>query len=773
MIDSGDHSIKKNLRTFQSIMRIHHLISIISLILVLARCEPVNNSGKQGAPEGIPAYSEPVPVVKGDNYDPNNILGDFVYGAVYFRRTNPPPEDWPRDYQTASEDGHNIFRHWFLWGAIEKAPGVYDWSEYDPHMDLAARHGIKVIIAEMLTSAPEWAFEKFDHARLEHRDGTKDYSVMNGASVSGGFPGLSLNDPEVRKAAGKFLTAMAEHYKDHPAMGGYDLANEMKFPQTPNDDQKDYDYSPATQAKFRNWLREKYGDLESLGNAWNRLSYTDWRQVGAPRHEGPYPDVLDWLAFRVDDFHEQVQWRANVIRSADPDHPITTHGKMHSFTHMPTSVNNAWKAAAIGEGFGFTWGAHKKGKAPYQQFHAVDLARSAAGGKPFWHAEAIGGPTWTSKRDRDDGKVVTPEDILLWNMVSFAGGAQGILNPRWRPLLNGVLWGAYGYYGMDGSRTNRSDMASKIAKWGTAPEQKELWEANPVKGEIGIIVVPETQLYAYAYSQGGGDRNAYRDNVFGAYQGFFDNNIQADWVYIDDIDQYDFLYLPFPMMLKEETATKIKQWVVNGGKLVSEGVPGYLSEGGKVGETQPNLGLDEVFGVKESYVEFGANLHEGLSFSLDNLEVPAGLHHQEYEVTTAEPKGSYKNGSVAVADNNFGKGRTRLIGTFPGYGHYHTPNADSRKFFANILSWGEVSQHVKVDAENVTARIHRNGDNLYLWIINHSRKKLNVNLELSRELGSFSGSNVFWGVDGISVKVNGSRIQATVGEHDATILKLL
>ncbi len=750
-------------------LKIQFTKGIVCITFLISACQPPNTE----TVSNVSAFTAPIPVVKSDSYDPNNIISDFVYGAVYFRRTNPPPEDWSRDYQTAQEDGHNIFRHWFLWGAIEKSPGVYDWSEYDPHMDLAAKHGIKVIIAEMLTSAPEWAFEKFNHARLEHRDGTKDVSVMNGACVSGGFPGLSLNDPQVREAAGNFLTAMAKRYKDHPALGGYDLANEMKFPQTPNDEQKDYDFSPSTQAKFRDWLKAKYGDLESLGRAWNRLSYTDWRQVAAPRHMGPYPDVLDWLEFRIDDFHEQVQWRANVIRKMDPDHPITTHGKMHSFTHMPTSANNAWKAANIGEGFGFTWGAHKKGKAPWQQFHAVDLARSASKGKPFWHAEAIGGPTWTSKRDREDGKVVTPADIRLWNMVSFAGGAQGILNPRWRPLLNGVLWGAYGFYDMDGSRTGRSDMASKIAKWGAAEAQKELWAANPVKGEIGIIVVPETQFYAYAYSQKGGDKNTYRDNVLGAYQGFFDNNIQADWVYIEDIDEYDLLYLPFPMMLKKETATQLKQWVMNGGKLVSEGVPGYLSDGGWVGETQPNLGLDELFGVKQAYVEFGANLHDDFTFTLDGRKIPAGLHHQEYQITTAEPRGTYDNGSIAVADHRFGKGKTRLIGTFPSYGHYHTPGPNSKRFFADVLAWGGVDQLAKVDKEHVIARIHKNEDDHYLWIINHTQDALEVSLELSTGLGPFTGGQLSWGGDESTLQVNGNRIKTKVDGHDATVLKLL
>ena len=83
---------------------------------------------------------------------PHSTLPAFPYGAVYFRKSNPPREDWERDYQTAAQDGMNIFRHWFLWSAIEVAPGVFDWEEYDRQLDLAARNGMKTIIAEMITS---------------------------------------------------------------------------------------------------------------------------------------------------------------------------------------------------------------------------------------------------------------------------------------------------------------------------------------------------------------------------------------------------------------------------------------------------------------------------------------------------------------------------------------------------------------------------------------------------------------------------------------------
>ena len=61
----------------------------------------------------------------------------FWYGAVYFRKTNPPEKDWPRDHKTAADAGMNIMRHWFIWSAIEVAPGKYDWRDYDRMLDHA------------------------------------------------------------------------------------------------------------------------------------------------------------------------------------------------------------------------------------------------------------------------------------------------------------------------------------------------------------------------------------------------------------------------------------------------------------------------------------------------------------------------------------------------------------------------------------------------------------------------------------------------------------
>ena len=146
-------------------------------------------------------------------------LPNFPYGAVYFRKSNPPSEDWARDYATAQQDGHTLFRHWFLWSAIETEPGVYDWSDYDRQLDLAAEHGIKTIIAEMIAVAPEWAYRAYAHARFKTADGNRINQRMHGSCAVGGGGGLCLDNLDVRNAAERFLQALVTPLPRPPRHG--------------------------------------------------------------------------------------------------------------------------------------------------------------------------------------------------------------------------------------------------------------------------------------------------------------------------------------------------------------------------------------------------------------------------------------------------------------------------------------------------------------------------------------------------------------------------
>ena len=668
----------------------------------------------------------------------------------------------------AAEDGLNVFRHWFMWGAIEQKPGVYVWDDYDRQLDLAAKNGIKTVIAELIHAVPDWAYRKFAHARQLRADGTPLTPGMGPSASVGGFAhngggagSLTLNCPEVKEAAGAFLTALATRYRGHPGLLGYDVWNETNY-------SAEIDYSEWMKADFRKWLQAKYGDLETLGRNWYRYSYAEWDDIEPPRDVTPYPEGLDWLAFKRDNFYDQMQWRIDTIRAVDKDCLIAAHGMGTSIPMMASHGCDDWLAASKVELYGLTWVPSRRGFKPWQNFFGPDITRAASRGKKWWHAERPGGPLWLQPqvlgRDKEDGRVMEPEDIRTLTMTSFAAGASGGMNLRYRPLLDGPLFGAFGSYGMDGARTPRSDEASRIAKWANAAEQKLLWESRPVNGDIGLLLIPEAQAWDYLLNHNHRPET-YREAMWGAYRGFLDNGLQPDWVHIDHIGDYDTIYAPYPIMLTAEHAKALADWVSAGGTLISEATPGYFGDRGKVGTVQPHNGLDAVFGAREADVEFMPDIGDRISFTLDGRTVKGGGFLQAYAPTTGTVRGTFGDGRVAVIENTHGKGRTLLVGTHPGIAYFKTSNAENLRYFADVFAWTGRTQHVTTGNGNVLARLHRDDSgNGALWLLNPTRETQQVTVALGGEHAGLKPTGSYWGT--------GSALSATIPARDALVLKL-
>ncbi len=573
---------------------------------------------------------------------------------------------------------------------------------------------------------------------------------------------MCLDNPDVRAAAEKFLTALVEHYRNHPALLGYDLWNENSY--GGGSPARMYCYCEATKRKLREWLHARYGALEKVGRIWNRYSYETWDDVQPPTNFGGYSDSLDWLQFRIDDAFELFHWRAELFRKLDRKHLVVAHGVAGTLESLPSSAHDEWRSAAEVDTWGFTFVASRKGDQPWKQFQAVDLVRGGSKGKPFWHAEAEAGPLWMQPqvigRPREDGRIPDENDVRLWNLVSCAGGATGILYPRWRPLLDGPLFGAFGAFGMDGSVTPRAEMTGKIARW--ANSHPEVWKSRPVKGDIGLVFAPESELFNYVQQ---GDTKFYAESIRGAYQAFFDSNIQADFVSLDDIGGYKIVYLPYPVMLKQETTTKLRQYVEQGGTLISEGLPAYFGDHGHAGATQPNYGLDELFGARESYVEFTPDLLEDLTLEVNGQKINGRYFIQEYEAKGGEAAGHYANGHIAAIAHRFGKGRTLLIGTFPGAGY--SRHHSGKQFFANLLAMAKVEPQLKTDNAPVQARLHTGAGGVYLWVLNPAREKKTVTVRLDSD---FHSADDVWA--GQSVTVGNRQVTVTIPPRDGAVVAL-
>jgi len=691
----------------------------------------------------------------------------FPYGAVYFRKSNPPAEDWARDHATAARVGMNTFRHWFLWGAIEVAPGKFDWADYDRMMDLAAANGLKVIIAEFTTNAPEWAFRRYAAARYKASDGSVQNSEIGESTAVGGFPGLCLDNPEAKAAAERFLTALILRYRNHPALLGYDLWNENTY--AGGGARKMNCYCEGTRQRLHEWLRMRDGSLQALGKAWGRYSYETWDDVAAPESMGGYAESLDWLQFRIDDAFRLLKWRVDLFRRLDPHHLICAHGVAGTLDTLPSSAHNEWRSAAMMDVWGLTWVASRHGNTPWMQYQAMDLVRAGARGKPFWHAEAEAGPLWMQPqvigRPREDGRQPDAEDVRIWNLISCACGARGILYPRWRPLLDGPLFGAFGAFAMDGSVTPRAEMAGKVAKWANA--HARVWQSHPVKGDVGLLFIPESELFNSVQQ---GDTAYYAQSMKGAYQAFFDQNILVDFVALENIDEYKLVYLAYPVMLKRETTDRLKKYVQDGGTLICEGLPAYFGDHGHVGTVQPNFGLDQLFGAREKVVEFDSDLSEQLMLEVKGSKIYGRYFRQDYDLLGGTSAGQYSNGNIAAVENTFGQGRTLLIGTFPGAGYYLHHGPATRELFAGFLKLAGLTPQVTIDDPTLQARLHQGVGGTHLWVTNTTREAKQGIITLAASVGQFQSATDAWGDTPITLR--GRQLSMTVPARDAVVAML-
>ncbi|MEL6107074.1 MAG: beta-galactosidase [Planctomycetota bacterium] len=705
-----------------------------------------------------------------DNKHPHGLPGVPI-GAVYFRKSSPPKVDWPRDYEQASSDGMRAFRHWFIWSAIEISPGRYDFSDYDRHLDLAAEHGLKTIIGEYLGAAPQWAWAKYPEAIVQTPDEGPRANHYARAAAVGGWPGLCLDNEDVKKHAERFLVELTKRYRDHPGLGGYDVWNELNQLGDAGGC-----HCEASAEKFREWLRAKYGDLKTLGEVWYRYSYTDWSQVMPPGVVGPYPDSIDWTLFRVDNAMRLFRWRVNVIRKNDPNHLIAAHAIPRGvIERVGPGTYPVFKAARSVDVYGYSGGgAFEEATADrWQHWMNMDIIRSAAEGKPFWCGEQASGNQWNWEgKPLNRGRVSTPSDVSLYCMTHFAGGARGIFSPRWRPLQDGPFADSFAFYALDGSPTGRSRSVSEIARWANDESNEDLMAAKPITSQMGLLVVPESQILAWVREQ---DTDSYYHSIVGAYQGFLHHNLQVDFVPVDRIEQCNLpLYLPYPMMLTRSVVEQLKAFVRNGGKLICEGLPAFYGDLGRVSTKQPGYQLGELFGVSEQDHQLTADLLEDVRFRVgDEYDVAGGLALQSYRLNGGVSFARYQDGRIAGVDHEYGGGRTRLIGTFPGFGYYRYGNRgdeSTRRFFSDAAAWAGVTPDVRVDNDRIVARLQVSQRSRYLWMVNSTRSPVHVQAELSQGHAPPSQAKAKW--HRIAGEVDGMKVRVRIPAREVAVLDL-
>jgi beta-galactosidase len=175
--------------------------------------------------------------------------------------------------------------------------------------------------------------------------------------------------------------------------------------------------------------------------------------------------------------------------------------------------------------------------------------------------------------------------------------------------------------------------------------------------------------------------------------------------------------------------------------------------------------LAEVVGAAEADVDFTPDLLENLRLRVLGHEIGGRYFKQVYRPTTGKAVGNYTDGSVAAVENHFGKGRTILIGTFPGAAYFKKPNSEARSFFQSLL---DGKQRLTVSDNAVQARLHEGSGGTVLWVVNPSRGSKSVSVKLAA--GNWRTGKDIWA--NTTPEVSGGEVRVTIPERDGAVIRL-
>jgi beta-galactosidase len=657
-------------------------------------------------------------------------------------------EAWRNDLAAIKRLGFNSIKAWIDWASSEPARGGYRFDALDQLLSLADEAGLRVIVQLYSDAAPEWVGRAHPDASFVTESGTRIGSQAS--------PGFCLDHPDVRKAVAAWIAAVASRAARHSSFYAFDvwsgphIVNWVWFNQPVQ-----FCYCPSTQARFRRWLRGRYGSLDALNRAWYR-TFTDWSEVEPP-HYGTilsYTDFIDWKTFIAAKLRDDLQMKADAARGRQAPGPkpqplISSHSDVPAVLLSPLSgfgnPDDWWMTQAVDHYGTSIYPKHASSAAPWSPVRlmsGLDGIRSAARERGWWIGELQAGQGATGVRVAGP---VTAADVRFWGWAVISRGARAISYYAWYPMSTGYEANGYGMIELDGSVTDRARAAGSFAAVVSA--NAPLFRAAlPPRADVAILY---NRLSYLAGADTVGPGQIVRGSMMGMYRALFERNVPVDFIHPDEIvgglaSRYKAIFLGYPVMLSRAVAVALRDYVAGGGTLISEARPAWNDERGVANDRIPGAGLDEVFGARESLVDAPAPIAMRMTADLPAALAPLagrkipGLVYAEHLAPApgAMALATWTNGpslqarplaegsAAAIVFNKYEKGQAVLIGSFvsAAYDLDSDKNAAAGDLLAALVELAGVTPLVGVSGAPpgvVEGRLLEAGNALVLIALNH------------------------------------------------------
>jgi beta-galactosidase len=571
-----------------------------------------------------------------------------LYGASYYWEYMPY-ERLEEDVRLMEREGINVVRLGeSSWGILEPRDGEFDFAWLDRVIGRLGRAGIKVILGTPTYSIPAWLYK--EHPEIQVRP-------LNQPRYTYGLRQMTdLTHPVYRRYAERIIRKLVGHFRDHPAVIGYQLDNETHPSGTADD---------RVQALFRDRLRAEFKTAEALNRAWG-LNYwgqrlNDFDEL-PPRDGAVNPSYkLEWERFQQGIVTDFLTRQAEIVRElARPDQFIT-----HDFCGgLPPDVDQPGIAQALDITAVNIYHPVQDGLDGEAIAFSGDLHRSLNRGNYLvteTNAQTTG---WDSRSQFPpyDGQ------LRLSAFAQVASGANLVAYWHWHSLHYGqeTYWKGVLGHDLEPGRifAEVGRTASDLKRLG--PELVNLRKT----ARVAILYSLDSRLALdFMPFDGAVDYLAVLNQMHRALYGL---NVETDFVFpgTASFKGYELILVPPLYVASDALLERLAAYVKEGGHLLVSFKSGFCDEHSMVRWTRAPGPLREAAGF--SYQEF-SNLSNPLALRGDPFQAgkdnTVSAWAEMIVPETARPLASYEHPFfgkyAALTRNSFGKGTLTYLGTFP------------------------------------------------------------------------------------------------------------
>jgi beta-galactosidase len=573
-------------------------------------------------------------------------MDTVLYGAAYYPEYMPY-ERTDTDIALMKKAGINVVRVGeSTWGLWEPEDGRFEYAWMDATIEKLHAAGIRVILGTPTYSIPAWMYKKHPEMVVTRLSGQYLYYGMRQST--------DLMNTQYRFYCERVIRKILEHYKNNPAVIGYQVDNETSSAGAAN---------PDVQGGFKEYLKKKFGTVNALNKAWG-LNY--WGQRLNSWDELPPRDgilnpgwKLEWERYSQWETTDFLAWQARLVNEYKSPEQFVTH----DFAGPPRAEVSEFDVAksldiaaanpyhGTQDDFDGEWSSL-----------VGDYTRSLKRTNYLiteTNGEAIG---WDSKEQFPpyDGQ------LRLDVYTHVASGANMVEYWHWHSLHYGQETYWKGVLGHDLQPGRPYEEVSRIAHelLRVGPEIVDLQRKNDV-----AILYSRDSYYGIEFMKFS-DRVNYKTVLNQMYKILYQANIGTDFLFPESTNfaDYKIIIVPPLYVASDALLNRLAEYVKNGGRLVVAFKSGFTNEYSTVRwELMPGP-LRTAAGFH--YQEF-SSLKQPLSLKDDPFHLGADNQVSEWAEMivpdTAKVLAYYDHPFfgrfAAITRNEFGKGSLTYEGT--------------------------------------------------------------------------------------------------------------